>query len=158
VRTTLKSVLAALVIAGLAGAAAPALAQKPASAETNLTDEWLVGEWHAAQEEVTAYDSTTVSRTQYWLDLTISRRPDGKLEALSTARQMIDETEYVTWKSDVTIKDGRVFITRREIVGKHEWRLFDPDNYELRRMENRLIGRGFKSGIFQDPRLVQFMR
>jgi hypothetical protein len=141
--------IATLSIGGFALSPAPASAQKAVqqtAMKTDIAPKWLLGHWSAARADITTLNGsvtqTTIS-TEYWLDLDISRNADGALEALVTARQMGHDNEYVTWKADVTIESDVVAISPREIVGKKEWWLFDPVAFQMKRRDDKLVGRTF---------------
>jgi hypothetical protein len=156
----------ALVLACPAMAAAQPLAQKAqvAVAPTAITEDWLLGEWETSAGDIKLAPGASLVATRsadrpYLLDLQIYRRSDGRLEAVSTARQTANRSEYVTWKSDIVVRDDTIFATPREIVGNREWRSYTPANYELRRAGDRLVGWSFsRFWIFDNAQRIEFMR
>jgi hypothetical protein len=148
-----KTVAAVVAASCLVWAAAPASAQKKQPVQTQgnsahapLTEGWLIGRWSTARAKVhttiSEYSAYSYSK-EYWLDVVFSRRSDGRVEAEVTARQMADETEFVTWKADVSIVGDLLTVAPREIVGEREWRMYSPDTFQLKRRDSRLVGRTF---------------
>jgi hypothetical protein len=163
----LKSLIAAVTISSLAAIASPAVAQKAgaekAATETSLTPKWLAGHWSAARADITTiftgYSIGSYSQ-EYWIDIDVSVLPNGKMEALLTAKQMGDETEFVTWKADVAIANDVATFTPAGIVGKKEWWTYSPQTLQVKRRDNKLMGRAFsKAWNFElDSQLITLER